>query len=111
MKIGNYLKLALTALLMPLVFLSGVLVGNHYNLTDFLCPVKAEPYVLGQDFVSGNGIHFPEGTVIPLRRCAYMQRFNHQFAIDNAVELKRYERAIDTDYGFSVLYPESEQVD
>jgi hypothetical protein len=105
---GKYIKVALLAVLFPLIFVGGVIVGNIYNVTDILCPAKTEPYILEQDFVSKNGILIPKGTVIPLRKCAYMQRINYQFAIDNATELKRHRDKIDASYGFSELYPISE---
>jgi len=108
MNMGKSIKVIVLTLLLPLIFIAGIIVGNFYNVTDFLCPAKAEPYILEQDFISKNGILIPAGTVIPLRQCAYMQRFNYQFAIDNATELKKYRNAIDANYGFSELYPESE---
>lgn len=104
------LKVTLVALLLLLIFAGGVAVGSQYNFTDFLCPAKAEPYVLKQDFISKNGILIPKGTVIPLRKCAYMQRFNYRFAIDNNVtELEQHRGKLDGDYGFSELYPENRQ--
>lgn len=94
-------------LLLPGVFVGGVLVGNIYNVTDILCPAKAEPYVLEQDFISKDGILVPKGTVIALRKCAYMQRFNYRFAIDNATRLKQYKSKTDAAYGFAELYPKN----
>ena len=108
MNIGKSIKVALLILLLPLIFLGGVIVGNFYNMTDFLCPAKAESYILEQDFISKSGILFPEGAVIALRQCAYMQRFNYRFAIDNATELKQYGNKIDGNHGFAELYPKSE---
>ena len=105
---GKYIKAALITLFIPLIFVGGVIVGNIYNVTDILCPAKTEPYILEQDFISKNGILIPKGTVIPLRKCAYMQRINYKFVIDNATELKRHRDKIDADYGFSELYPKSE---
>ena len=105
---GKSLKVILVSLFTLLIFVGGVVVGNFYNLTDFLCPTKAEPYILEQDFVSKSGIVIPKGTVIPLRQCAYMQRFNYKFAIDNATELKQHRDKLDGNYGFSELYPNNE---
>lgn len=82
-----------------------MIVGNTYHVTDFLCPARATPHILEQDFVSSNGIVIPEGTIVPLRSCAYMQRFDFSFAIDNSLDLKEYIGPIADDYGFSVLYP------
>lgn len=95
-------------LLLSVVFVGGVLIGNIYHVTDILCPAKAEPYILEQDFISKDGIHIPKGTVIALRQCAYMQRFNYQFAIDNATKLKQHKNKTDTTYGFAELYPKGE---
>ena len=105
---GKSLKVTLAPLILLLIFVGGVVVGNFYNFTDFLCPAKAEPYILEQDFVSKSGIVIPKGTVIPLRQCAYMQRFNYNFAIDNATELKQHRDKLDGNYGFSELYPKNE---
>lgn len=105
---GKLIKVALLTLLLPLIFIGGVIAGNFYNVTDILCPVKTEPYILEQDFISKSGILVPKGTVIPLRKCAYMQRIKYQFAIDNATELKRHRGKVDANYGFSELYPISE---
>jgi len=109
MGISKSIKFTLLTLLLPIIFVGGVLVGSLYNVTDYLCPFKAEPYILEQDFIGKSGILVPKGTVIPLRQCAYMQRFTYQFAIDNAAEIKRYKGDIDSDYGFSELYPKAEQ--
>lgn len=95
-------------LLLPLIFVGGIIAGNFYNVTDFLCPAKAEPYILEQDFISKNGILIHGGTVISLRQCAYMQRFNYQFAIDNATVLKQLGNKPDSNYGFAELYPKNE---
>jgi len=105
---GKTLKVTLVVLLLLLIFAGGVVVGNFYNFTDFLCPAKAEPYILEQDFVSKSGIVIPKGTVIPLRQCTYMQRFHYKFAIDNATELKQHVDKLEGDYGFSELYPQNE---
>lgn len=102
------MKVALLTLFIPIIFVGGVIVGNIYNVTDILCPAIAEPYYLEQDLISKNGILIPKGTVIPLRKCAYMQRVNYKFAIDNATELKQHRGNIDANYGFSELYPKSE---
>ena len=102
------LKIVLVALALPLVFLGGMFAGNIYNVSDLLCPSKAEPYMLEQDFVSKGGIIIPKGTVIALRQCAYMQRFNYRFAIDNTTKLKKHDGKPSTDYGFSELFPKSE---
>ncbi|WP_415896162.1 hypothetical protein ACMXYQ_08435 [Neptuniibacter sp. PT34_22] len=85
------------------VFSSGLVIGNNYQVTDFLCPGPASPYLLEEDFVSENGVVFPKGTVIPLRKCTYMQRFKWNFAIDSSVELTPAETSKGHDYGFSVL--------
>jgi len=108
MKIGKSIRIVLLVLLFLLIFIGGVLVGNFYNVTDILCPAKAEPYILDQDFISKDGIVIPKDTVIALRRCAYMQRFNYQFAIDNATQLKQYKNKTGTHYGFAELYPKGE---
>lgn len=99
----RFIKITLIIILLLLVFAGGVLVGNIYQLTDMLCPAKAEPYILEQDFISESGILIPAGTVVPLRRCAYMQRFNYRFAIDNAVKLNPYSGTLDKGYGFAEL--------
>ena len=91
-----------------IVFVSGMVVGNGYQITDFLCPGPVSPHVLEEDFVSDNGVIFPKGTVIPLRKCAYMQRFNWNFAIDNSVELRPTENSKGHEYGFSLLGPKGQ---
>ncbi|MCU7807800.1 MAG: hypothetical protein KZQ73_08040 [Candidatus Thiodiazotropha sp. (ex Semelilucina semeliformis)] len=85
------------------VFVSGIIVGNSYQITDLLCPGTASPYLLDEDFVTDDGILFPKGTLIPLRHCAYMQRFKWHFAIDNSVQLNQAESQNGHDYGFSEL--------
>lgn len=95
-------------MLLPIIFVGGIIVGSIYNVTDLFCPVKAEPYILEKDFIGKSGILVPKGTVIPLRQCAYMQRFTYQFAIDNATEVKKYEGGVDSGYGISELYPKAE---
>ncbi len=107
MKIKRILKISLLLLVLPAIFLAGVIVGNKYNITDVLCPAKAYPHILESDFVSENGILYPKGTVIPVRDCAYMQRFNWQFAIDNATPLTPFNEQPEDDYGFSELHPRS----
>ncbi|MCU7811590.1 MAG: hypothetical protein KZQ77_10170 [Candidatus Thiodiazotropha sp. (ex Notomyrtea botanica)] len=86
-----------------MIFVSGVIAGNSYQITDLLCPVTASPYLLEEDFVTDSGILFPKGTVIPLRHCAYMQRFRWHFAIDNSVQLNQAKSQSVHDYGFSEL--------
>jgi len=108
MNVAKSIKVALLVLVVLLIFMAGVLVGNVYNVTDILCPAKAEPMVLEQDFVSKDGIVFPEGTVVLLRQCAYMKRFSYRFAIDNATQLKRHTDRVDGDHGFAELYPKGE---
>lgn len=88
-----------------LVFLSGVLLGNHYQITDFLCPASPSPYILPVDMVSPEGIVFPKGTVVPLRRCEYMQRFKWDFAIDYRVKLQEIKQGNTSDTGFSEISP------
>jgi len=100
---AKIIKTTLLIILLLLLFMGGVLVGNVYQLTDMLCPAKAEPYILEQGFISENGIVIPAGTVVALRHCAYMQRFNYRFAIDKAVKLKPYSGILDKGYGFAVL--------
>ena len=105
MKTTKPIKIASIILLIPIIFIGGVVVGNIYNVTDFLCPSKAEPYILEKDFISINGIVMPKGTIIALRQCAYMQRFNYQFAVDNAIKLKPHTGNTGSNYGFAELFP------
>ena len=107
MKVKRILKNSFLLLILPAIFLAGVIVGNTYNVMDILCPAKAYPHILESDFVSENEILFPKGTVIPVRDCAYMQRFNWQFAIDNATPLTPFNEQPEDDYGFSKLHPRS----
>lgn len=88
-----------------LVFLSGVLLGNHYQITDFLCPASPSPYMLPVDMLSPEGIVFPKGTIVPLRSCEYMQRFKWNFAIDKWVELQEVKQGKISGAGFSVISP------
>jgi len=99
------LKPILISLGLVIVFIVGILVGNKYQLTDILCPASAQPFVLQSDFISEGGIIFPKGTILPLRQCAYMQRFTWYFSIDNSVELKPSSIKPDDEYGFSELRP------
>ena len=101
-------KILILSLVVVVIFIAGVLVGNTYNVTDFLCPSKAYPHKLEHDIVSKNGVLFPKGTVIPIRNCAYMQRFKWQFAIDKATSLEPNSGQPEGDYGFSELYPINE---
>lgn len=97
------LKYGATIVVVLVVFVSGVIAGNSYQITDFLCPGTASPHLLEKDFVTDGGILFPKGTIIPLRQCAYMQRFKWHFAIDNSVQLNQIESQNGQDYGFSEL--------
>ncbi len=101
--IKRFLLIMVALLLTALVFASGVFVGNTYNLTDFLCPVTATPHILKREFISESGIVFPEGTIVPLRECAYMQRFTFRFAMDNSVETEPYLGPVKDAYGFAEL--------
>ncbi len=85
------------------VFLSGVVVGNSYQVTDLLCPAVASPHELKEDLVSESGIIFPKGTIVPLRQCAYMQRFNWHFVIDHKIQLANADSSNVHEYGFSEL--------
>lgn len=87
---------------------SGFVLGNFYRIFDFLCPAAASPYVLENDFVSEEGIIFPAGTVVPLRQCAYMQRFEWDFTIDNTVKLSPVKSHEGNAYGFSELHEKQE---
>lgn len=90
---------------MALVLLgAGFTLGNLYRVFDIMCPAAASPYKLEQDFITREGIIFPAGTVVPLRECAYMRRFQWSFAIDNSVRLHPVELPEASDYGFSELY-------
>lgn len=108
MKLKTVLKIISVMLFIPIIFITGMLVGNIYNVTDILCPSKAVPHILERDFMSKDGIVIPKGTVIALRECEYMQRFNYQFAIDNATELKQHAGKTDAGYGFAELFPKNE---
>jgi len=74
--------------LILIVFIFGVIIGNTYNISDFLCPMKAELHIVENDLIGDNGIVIPKGTKIKLRQCTYMQRFTYRFAIDNTIKLK-----------------------
>ncbi len=89
-------------------FVIGVVAGNTYNISDFLCPLEETPYVLETDFVSTSGITFPKGTVIPIRECAYMQRATIQFVIDNSIKLNKYKGDKKKGHGFAELSPKDE---
>ena len=109
MKINKILIAFTLLLILSVSFVGGVFVGNIYNVIDFLCPAKASPYILEQDFVSMSGIMIPKGTIVPIRECAYMQRFNWEFAIDNAIKLNEYKGDLNESYGFSELFPKVEK--
>jgi hypothetical protein len=87
-----------------LIFFGGIMVGNVYQVSDLLCPIKAEKVTLGQDFISKDGILFPEGVTINLRNCLYMQRFHRSFAIEHQVDAGK-PAAPDVQAGFSLLEP------
>jgi len=99
------LKIILFLLVLAGTFIGGVILGNVYNVTDFLCPAKSYAHKLESNFVSSDGIFFPKGTIIHVRGCAYMQRFNWQFAIDRDTLLTPYTGQSEYDYGFSELHP------
>nr|WP_136252928.1 hypothetical protein [Ningiella ruwaisensis] len=84
------------------IFIAGAFVGHVSTNFDLLCS-SASPHVLPVDMVSENGIVFPKGTIVPVKTCAYMQRFDWEFAIDNSVKLKSVEVVADDKYGFSQL--------
>ena len=94
--------------LIPLLFVSGFVVGNFYNITNILCTATEESYVLETEFKSDNGIIIPQGTVVPLRSCEYIQRINYQFAIDKSVNLKKHTGHLPDYYGFAEIYPATE---
>jgi hypothetical protein len=81
----------------------GFLLGNIYRVFDLLCPASPKPHVLRADFISPDGILFPAGTIVPLKQCAYMQRFDWSFAIDAWVSLPAAEHPERRDYGHSLL--------
>jgi hypothetical protein len=108
MKIMRFLKIFLFLLVVAAIFIVGIIVGNSYNVTDFLCPAKSYPHKLEHDFVSKEGILLPKGTLIHVRHCAYMQRFNWQFAIDKNTPLIQYTGKPEYEYNFSELYPINE---
>jgi len=87
------------------VFFVGVSVGNRYQVTDFLYPTSAKPFVQHSDFVTKGGIIIPKGTVLPLRQCANLQHFTWHFAVDDSVDLKPSSIKPDDDYGFSKWGP------
>ena len=85
---GVVVKIVLSFLFVVSIFLFGIVIGNTYNISDFLCPTKAEVHVVQEDLIGDNGIVIPKGTVINLHQCSYMQRFTYRFAIDNAIKLE-----------------------
>ena len=99
MKYQKYIAISLASCV---IFIAGAFAGNFYSEFDFLCGA-ASPYTLSTDMVSDGGIIFPKGTVVPLRSCAYMQRFDWEFAIDNSTKLDTTEVVSDDEYGFSQL--------
>lgn len=99
------LKIFTAIVVTSVTFVSGVIVGNTHQVTDFLCPTTPSTYLLSEDLVTDGGIVFPKGTVVPLRQCAYMQRFNWSFAIDDSIQLNKVKTSNDHDYGFSELQP------
>ena len=99
MKYQKYIAISLASCV---IFIAGAFAGNFYSKFDFLCG-STSPHTLSADMVSDGGIIFPKGTVVPLRSCAYMQRFDWEFAIDNSTKLHTSEVVLADEYGFSQL--------
>ena len=81
----------------------GIVIGNTYNISDFLCPAKAQQHIVKEDLIGVNGMIIPSGTIINLRQCAYMQRFTYRFAIDNDIKLEAYQDNVKKESGFTTL--------
>ncbi|MGQ8366679.1 hypothetical protein [Glaciecola sp. 1036] len=98
----NFQKYVVFSLATFVIFLSGALAGIFYKDFDMLCE-SPSPHVLLSDMISEEGIVFPKGTIVPLKSCAYRQRFDWEFAIDVSVNLEVAEDTSKSEYGFSVL--------
>jgi hypothetical protein len=103
-KFHKYISISLISCV---VFIAGVFAGKFYDEFDFLCS-SASPHTLSADMVTEAGIVFPKGTIVPIRSCAYMQRFDWEFAIDNSVKLHAAEDVSAEEYGFSQLEVDNE---
>ena len=104
MKTKNILLIVAAIIIIPIIFIGGLITGDLYNVTDILCPTSAEPYILENEFKSNEGIIIPKGTIVPIRNCEYMQRIDYQFIIDKSVKLNEYNGIPPDNYGFSELY-------
>lgn len=101
----TWLWISLSAVLAVATFVGGVFVGNSYRITDFLCPATATPQRLTVDLVSEDGVRLPAGTMVALRKCAYMQRFHMEFAADKAVEFDPVPEGEGQETTFRILHP------
>lgn len=104
MKIKPILITAASLIILPVVFIGGLITGDLYNVTDILCPPSAEPHILESDFASNEGVIIPKGTVLPVYNCEYMQRIDYEFTLDKSVKLTPYKGELPDHYGYSVLY-------
>lgn len=84
------------------LLISGAFAGYYAGRMGVMCG-SSSAHVMTSDMISENGIVFPKGTIVPLKSCAYMQRFDWEFAIDNSVELKKIEFNLKDENGFSRL--------
>ena len=55
------------------------MLGMKYHDFDVMCDSNSKAYVLTTDLRTGNGIFLPKGTIIPLQKCEYADRFSVKF--------------------------------
>jgi len=71
--------IALLIIFVVAAFIGGVMLGVKYHDFDVLCGNNSEAYVLATDLRAENGIFLPKGTIIPLQKCEYADRFSVRF--------------------------------
>ena len=78
-KMNKPVTIALLIILVLAAFFGGAILGMRYHDFDVLCDNHSEAYVLTTDLRTENGIFLPKGTIIPLQKCEYAERFSLKF--------------------------------
>lgn len=73
------LKYFLLVVFIFAVFVGGVTVGMKYPDFDVMCDNKPIAYRLKADLSTDSGLILPKGTIVPLQKCEYADRFSLKF--------------------------------
>ena len=68
------------------VFAGGVTVGMKYHDFDVMCDNTPRAYRLKVDLKTDNGLTLPKGTIVPLQKCEYADRFSLKFYLPHMPE-------------------------